>query len=234
MEPDVRGVTQVYANAWWGSLLEGKVDANGLVYDRNRYYDPAAGRFTQEDPMGLGGGLNVYGFVGGDPVNESDPFGLCKNAKGEEGSDEECRKQLTDAQDAAMNNPAFAPSRTTTHCNQATCAVATAMSASSGLADAQGNALKAYQMILRMGEPGSGFSSVSEADAQMLANRGELVFVTGPGHVATVRPDLDPSKYPDGHGALIANVGRHVGVMRLSRVFHADVMSQVKFYVPRQ
>jgi RHS repeat-associated protein len=76
MDPDAR-VAPVYANAWWGSLLEGKVDANGLVYGRNRYYDPAAGRFTQEDPIGIGGGLNVYGFAGEDSVNESDPFGLC-------------------------------------------------------------------------------------------------------------------------------------------------------------
>ncbi|MGH7626876.1 MAG: hypothetical protein ACREOJ_16365, partial [Gemmatimonadaceae bacterium] len=30
-----------------------------------------------EDPLGLAGGLNVYGFNGGDPVNFSDPFGLC-------------------------------------------------------------------------------------------------------------------------------------------------------------
>ena len=28
-------------------------------------------------PLGLAGGLNVYGFVGGDPVTYSDPFGLC-------------------------------------------------------------------------------------------------------------------------------------------------------------
>jgi len=48
-----------------------------LVYKRNRYYDPASGRFTSQDPLGLGGGLNVYGFAGGDPVNEDDPFGLC-------------------------------------------------------------------------------------------------------------------------------------------------------------
>ena len=27
--------------------------------------------------MGLAGGLNLYGFVHGDPVNFSDPFGLC-------------------------------------------------------------------------------------------------------------------------------------------------------------
>ncbi|MFQ5705682.1 MAG: RHS repeat-associated core domain-containing protein, partial [Gemmatimonadales bacterium] len=44
---------------------------------RGLYYDPATGRFTQEDPIGLAGGLNLYGFAGGDPVNFSDPFGLC-------------------------------------------------------------------------------------------------------------------------------------------------------------
>ncbi len=27
--------------------------------------------------MGLAGGLNLYGFAGGDPINYSDPFGLC-------------------------------------------------------------------------------------------------------------------------------------------------------------
>lgn len=32
---------------------------------------------TQEDPIGLAGGLNLYGFANGDPVNFSDPFGLC-------------------------------------------------------------------------------------------------------------------------------------------------------------
>ena len=44
---------------------------------RNRYYDPSSGRFTQEDPIGLAGGLNAYGFANGDPVNYDDPFGLC-------------------------------------------------------------------------------------------------------------------------------------------------------------
>jgi hypothetical protein len=33
--------------------------------------------FTQQDPIGLAGGLNLYGFANGDPVNFSDPFGLC-------------------------------------------------------------------------------------------------------------------------------------------------------------
>jgi RHS repeat-associated protein len=62
---------------YFGSLLSQQVDGSKLQYLRNRYYDPNTGRFTQEDPIGLGGGLNLYGFAGGDPVNFSDPFGLC-------------------------------------------------------------------------------------------------------------------------------------------------------------
>ncbi len=61
---------------WQGTLLEEKRDKSGLSYMRNRYYDPITGRFTQEDPSGLAGGLNLYGFAKGDPVNVADPFGL--------------------------------------------------------------------------------------------------------------------------------------------------------------
>ena len=62
---------------WHGSLVEQKQDASGLLYRRERYMDPATGRFTQEDPIGLAGGYNLYGFANSDPVNYSDPFGLC-------------------------------------------------------------------------------------------------------------------------------------------------------------
>jgi RHS repeat-associated protein len=62
---------------WAGSLLLDQRDASGLLFRRNRYYDPATGQFTQEDPIGLAGGLNLYGFGGGDPINFTDPFGLC-------------------------------------------------------------------------------------------------------------------------------------------------------------
>jgi RHS repeat-associated protein len=62
---------------WNGTLIEDKEDGTGRAYRRNRTMDPATGRFTQEDPIGLAGGLNLYGFANGDPVNFSDPFGLC-------------------------------------------------------------------------------------------------------------------------------------------------------------
>ena len=72
--------------SWQGSLLEGKRDRSGLDYRRARVYDPETGRFTQEDPIGLAGGLNLYGFAGGDPVNFGDPFGLavCFRGSGSE------------------------------------------------------------------------------------------------------------------------------------------------------
>ncbi len=69
--------TQIEPSQWMGSLMDGKAEPSGLIYMRNRYYDPTTGRFTQEDPIGLAGGMNLYGFVGGDPVNHTDPFGLC-------------------------------------------------------------------------------------------------------------------------------------------------------------
>lgn len=62
--------------AWFGTLLTQKEENTGTLYRRNRYYDPSTGKFTQEDPIGLAGGLNVYGFAGGDPVSYADPFGL--------------------------------------------------------------------------------------------------------------------------------------------------------------
>lgn len=81
---------QVLANDWeqvWlGSVLDDRQDASGLLYRRNRYYNPEQGRFTQEDPIGLAGGINLYGYASGDPVNFSDPSGLspdpCKGFSG--------------------------------------------------------------------------------------------------------------------------------------------------------
>jgi RHS repeat-associated protein len=75
--------------SWLGTALEGKTEAgSGLQYKRNRYYDPNTGRFTQEDPLGLAGGLNAYGFAAGDPISYDDPFGLCPKSGGGDGKTE--------------------------------------------------------------------------------------------------------------------------------------------------
>ena len=66
--------------SWFGSVLQDKLDEAGTAYRRARVYDPATGQFTQEDPLGLAGGLNDYAFANGDPINYDDPFGLCPPA----------------------------------------------------------------------------------------------------------------------------------------------------------
>jgi RHS repeat-associated protein len=50
-------------------------DGTGLLYYRARYYDPVLKRFISEDPIGIGGGINLYIYVGGDPITYVDPNG---------------------------------------------------------------------------------------------------------------------------------------------------------------
>ena len=55
----------------------------GLDYAVNRQYDSLQGRFTQADPIGMSASslehpqtLNLYSYVGNDPINRTDPDGL--------------------------------------------------------------------------------------------------------------------------------------------------------------
>jgi len=51
-------------------------DASGLFYNYRREYDPAVGRYSQSDPIGLLGGVGTFGYVSGNPVSLVDPLGM--------------------------------------------------------------------------------------------------------------------------------------------------------------
>ncbi len=48
----------------------------GLHYNWNRFYDPETERYIFADPIGLTGGMNLYAYVEGDPINAIDQQGL--------------------------------------------------------------------------------------------------------------------------------------------------------------
>ncbi|MCL7930419.1 RHS repeat-associated core domain-containing protein [Halomonas sp. ATCHA] len=50
-------------------------EESGLYYNRHRYYDPQQGRYINQDPIGLNGGTNLYGYVT-NPTGMVDPLGL--------------------------------------------------------------------------------------------------------------------------------------------------------------
>ncbi|MFF1919425.1 RHS repeat-associated core domain-containing protein [Streptomyces sp. NPDC058221] len=50
-------------------------DGTGLLYYRDRYYDPETGRFISQDPIGQAGGTNLYQYALSSPTNYTDPTG---------------------------------------------------------------------------------------------------------------------------------------------------------------
>ena len=59
-----------------------EADSTALYLFRARYYSASRQRFLGEDPIGFGGGMNVYAYVENSPLGFVDPFGFEKSQKG--------------------------------------------------------------------------------------------------------------------------------------------------------
>ena len=56
-----------------GYYMHSRSNLNLTVH---RAYSPTLARWLNRDPLGESGGINLYGYVGNDPVDGSDPLGL--------------------------------------------------------------------------------------------------------------------------------------------------------------
>ena len=71
-------------------------DSTGLYYYGARYYLSWLGRWLKPDPKGAADGVNLYAFVGGNPITFNDPDGSTREYAVSEGT----RKHLQDAREA--------------------------------------------------------------------------------------------------------------------------------------
>jgi len=51
-------------------------DRTGFWISPTRLYDPVTGRWISQDPIREEGGINIYGYLGNDPIGDDDPLGL--------------------------------------------------------------------------------------------------------------------------------------------------------------
>ena len=75
LAPDPREVSASTINNTLGFHGLEHDPETGLVYVRNRYFDPELGRFISQDPLGYIDGPSLYGFASNSPLSFGDPLG---------------------------------------------------------------------------------------------------------------------------------------------------------------
>lgn len=75
-------------------------------YYRARYYDSQVGRFISEDPIGFRGGIDLYAYVGNNPIDLRDPRGLIAASPSSGGCSpkRDCKKEYDDCRKNALND----------------------------------------------------------------------------------------------------------------------------------
>ena len=76
---DIAGDKQACPFRWPGQYEDPET---GLYYNRFRYYSPDSGHYVNSDPIGLVGGVELYGYAS-DPGIWIDPLGLSRCGPGE-------------------------------------------------------------------------------------------------------------------------------------------------------
>ncbi|MBI3659125.1 hypothetical protein HY230_01470 [Candidatus Acetothermia bacterium] len=234
--PGETGLPQEYH--FDGKLVDPETD---LEYFGARYYDPRMGRWISADPLyrttpdirlADPQSINLYSFVGNNPILRRDENGL-EDTKSQKSATDTKVDVLKKAQEEAVNegqSGVFKQTKGNTFCNAATACVLTRTGTSTkGLTDPENldsqtgirtflkvakPANEMYRILVReankFAKKGSGdFIGIDKKEVQTLANMGIVVVgaredKSGHGHVVTARPGHDPN---DSNAPYIANVG---------------------------
>jgi len=80
---DVYGVPSNTSTSLFRYTGQIQLKGTELYHYKARAYHPGLGRFLQTDPIGYDDGMNMYAYVGNDPVNGTDPTGMLCEGTGE-------------------------------------------------------------------------------------------------------------------------------------------------------